>query len=254
MSMGLKLSTGQGQGQVTKSYLSSKVRAAHVIWPIWDVELDDIGHLTIWPGWRVKVRSKKVKFWNAQYKTKDTCFWTGFVPQIQWCHLFFRVWSRTATKWNWKCDVINLYTYLEHLGVKNQDIDLKFKIYIDQMYLSYIYYVCWKNRKCWILRSNLQKISFFEFLGVKKQKCQQYEIAIGKQLLFHSFYCFLFAVRVKIRCVREVQTFVDLWPNMGWHDVTKTSFSPTMSGSISLKFSEDHVKLMPWKVWKVSRR
>ena len=102
------LSTGQGQGQVTKGHQNQKLfsgHATHDLWLLLRLEFKNWGHFAIWPQEnqrQVNSRSSEVKFSNWDFWIKNACFGVSLTSGFQKCHFYFCATSRNARNCNLK--------------------------------------------------------------------------------------------------------------------------------------------------------
>ena len=134
------LSTGQGQGQVTKGHeRSPKSKILFRACSTWFMvtfarrikKSKAICNLTscksTTKNGRVNPGSCKVKFWNSFFfKIKYGCFWTSLISEFQKCHFYFCAMYRNASIRSLKKWRHQRLRFLGYMFVKYRHINLKF--------------------------------------------------------------------------------------------------------------------------------
>ena len=90
--MFLARSEGQGQGQVRygqEMEILDECRATHVLWVLWDIELDGLRLFYLTRG-KVKARSNEVRFENSKFSFKSIPLLSNSVSGFQKYNLSLR--------------------------------------------------------------------------------------------------------------------------------------------------------------------
>ena len=146
VSISVILSTGQGQGQVTKGHERSP-NSKILFWACGTCFLGTFArrfqkskpfcNLTPKSQRKRRVRStlgsQKVKFSNRYFWIKNMCFWTSLISGFQKCHFYYSPMSRNGPNHSlkkWRHQRIRFFGYM---FAKNRHIKLKFSMLYVQV-------------------------------------------------------------------------------------------------------------------------